>query len=147
MQQVAVRCHCQSKTIHGTVAWRAGTLQACSAYLGRVYVQSVQSVIVPYNIMLIMQIGLMTFSHILIKQKNEKLSQLIISFPPNSGRIKSITKIMILKILNCLFLVSIQLYIVPCKVIMQGKLFQRCTHLLYCSVLSLGGNVNMDVTA
>ena len=28
------------------------------------------------------------------------------------------------------------------KVIMQGKLFQRCTHLSYCSVLSLGGNVN-----
>ena len=28
------------------------------------------------------------------------------------------------------------------KVIMQGKLFQRCTHLLYCSVLSLDGNVN-----
>ena len=25
---------------------------------------------------------------------------------------------------------------------MQGKVFQRCTHLLYCSVLSLGGNVN-----
>ena len=25
---------------------------------------------------------------------------------------------------------------------MQGKLFQRCTHLLYCCVLSLGGNVN-----
>ena len=25
---------------------------------------------------------------------------------------------------------------------LQGKLFQRCTHLLYCSVLSLGGNVN-----
>ena len=25
---------------------------------------------------------------------------------------------------------------------MQGKLFQRCTHLLYCNVLSLGGNVN-----
>ena len=25
---------------------------------------------------------------------------------------------------------------------MQGKLFQRCTPLLYCSVLSLGGNVN-----
>jgi len=24
----------------------------------------------------------------------------------------------------------------------QGKLFQRCTQLLYCSVLSLGGNVN-----
>ena len=28
------------------------------------------------------------------------------------------------------------------KVIMQGKLFQRCTHLLYCSLLSLGGNAN-----
>ena len=28
------------------------------------------------------------------------------------------------------------------KVIMQGKLFQRCKQLLYCSVLSLGGNVN-----
>ena len=28
------------------------------------------------------------------------------------------------------------------KVTMQGKLFQRCTHLLYCSVLSLGGNLN-----
>ena len=25
---------------------------------------------------------------------------------------------------------------------MQGKLFQRCTHILYCSSLSLGGNVN-----
>ena len=25
---------------------------------------------------------------------------------------------------------------------MQRKLFQKCTHLLYCSVLSLGGNVN-----
>ena len=25
---------------------------------------------------------------------------------------------------------------------MQGKLFQICTHLLYCSVLSQGGNVN-----
>jgi len=35
MQKLAVRC--QSKILHGTVAWRAGTLQACSAYLGRVY--------------------------------------------------------------------------------------------------------------
>ena len=26
---------------------------------------------------------------------------------------------------------------------MKGKLFQKCTHLLYCSVLSLGGNVNI----
>jgi len=28
------------------------------------------------------------------------------------------------------------------KDVMQGKLFQKCTHLLYCSVLSLGANVN-----
>ena len=28
------------------------------------------------------------------------------------------------------------------KDVMPGKLFQKCTHLLYCSVLSLGGNVN-----
>ena len=28
------------------------------------------------------------------------------------------------------------------KVIMKGKLFQRCAHLLYCSVLSLVGKVN-----
>ena len=26
--------------------------------------------------------------------------------------------------------------------LMQGKLFQRCTHLVYRSVLSMGGNVN-----
>ena len=32
--------------------------------------------------------------------------------------------------------------LVPGKVLMQGKLFQRCTHFLYCSVLSLGGKVN-----
>ena len=24
---------------------------------------------------------------------------------------------------------------------MQGKLFQKCTHRVYCSVLSLGGNI------
>ena len=29
------------------------------------------------------------------------------------------------------------------KDVMQGKLFQKCTHLLYCSVLCLGGNVNI----
>ena len=35
-------------------------------------------------------------------------------------------------------------YCLQCtEVIMQGKLFQRCTHLLYCSVLSLGGNVSI----
>ena len=32
------------------------------------------------------------------------------------------------------------------KVIMQGKLFQSCTHLLYCSVLSLGGNANTSLS-
>ena len=30
------------------------------------------------------------------------------------------------------------------KDVMEGKLFQRCTHLLYCSVLSLGANVNKE---
>ena len=34
------------------------------------------------------------------------------------------------------------IFMVSNKDLMQGKLFQRCTHLLYCSVLSLGGNVN-----
>ena len=33
-------------------------------------------------------------------------------------------------------------YHVSFKDVMQGKLFQKCTHLLNCSVLSLGGNVN-----
>ena len=33
-------------------------------------------------------------------------------------------------------------YIVEVKDVMQGKIFQKCTYLLYCSVLSLGGNVN-----
>ena len=28
------------------------------------------------------------------------------------------------------------------KDVMQGKLFQKCIHLLYCRVLSLGGKVN-----
>ena len=28
------------------------------------------------------------------------------------------------------------------RIVRQGKLIQKCTHLLYCSVLSLGGNVN-----
>jgi len=33
-------------------------------------------------------------------------------------------------------------FISQIKDLMQGKFFQRCTHLLYYSVLSLGGNVN-----
>ena len=37
--------------------------------------------------------------------------------------------------------------VLPCsKDLMQGKVFQRCRHLLYCSVLSLGGNVNTSLT-
>ena len=32
----------------------------------------------------------------------------------------------------------------PTMVIMQGKIFQRCTQFLYCSVLSFGGKVNTD---
>ena len=30
------------------------------------------------------------------------------------------------------------------NILMKGKLFQRSTHFLYCSVLSLGGNVTQD---
>ena len=41
--------------------------------------------------------------------------------------------------LNLLYNILLLLFI---KDVMQGKLFQKCTHLLYCSVLSLGGNVN-----
>ena len=33
-------------------------------------------------------------------------------------------------------------YFLDTKDVMQGKLFQKSTHLLYCSVQSLGGNVN-----
>ena len=36
----------------------------------------------------------------------------------------------------------ISLGLLPTKDVRQGKLFQKCTHLLYCSVLSLGANVN-----
>ena len=32
--------------------------------------------------------------------------------------------------------------IIQSKDLMQGKLFQKCTQFLYCSVLSLGGIVN-----
>jgi len=42
-----------------------------------------------------------------------------------------------------MFMVYMHIYGVhSTKVLIQGKLFQKCTHLLYCSVLSLGGNVN-----
>jgi len=41
--------------------------------------------------------------------------------------------------LNLLYNILLLLFT---KDVMQGKLFQKCTHLLYCSVLSLGGNVN-----
>ena len=40
------------------------------------------------------------------------------------------------------FQYKICMVIVLYKDLMQGKLFQRCTHLLSCSVLSLGGTVN-----
>ena len=51
---------------------------------------------------------------------------------PLNVKLKQI--IICIKILNK----YINIYIIS----MQGKLFQRCTHLLYCSVLSLSGNVN-----
>ena len=41
MQQMAVSCQSKKKTLHGTVAWRVGTLEASSTYPGRVYEQSV----------------------------------------------------------------------------------------------------------
>ena len=46
----------------------------------------------------------------------------------------------ILDYFNCINERSLKLMCT--QVIMQGKLFQRCTHLLYCSVLSPGSNVN-----
>jgi len=45
--------------------------------------------------------------------------------------------------LICVYKVVIYVCLLICpKDVMQGKLFQKCTHLLYCSVLCLGGNVN-----
>jgi len=61
-------------------------------------------------------------------------------YPLNFG----LTYMFIYKMLagNCWALDVFKLYIIAyTKVILQGKLFQKCTHLLYCSVLSLGGNV------
>ena len=50
----------------------------------------------------------------------------------------------------CIF-VALDIYILKLKTlvikdVMHGKLCQKCTHLLYCSVLSLGGNVNTKRT-
>jgi len=39
-------------------------------------------------------------------------------------------------------IVFLKIKINKVKVLMQGKLFQRCTHFLYCSILSSGGKVN-----
>ena len=44
------------------------------------------------------------------------------------------------KCLNLFFTKLFHFYLT--KDLMQGKLFQKCTYLFYCSVLSLGGNVN-----
>ena len=43
---------------------------------------------------------------------------------------------------NWILLFTVFRYILYFKVIMQGMLFQRCTHFLYCSALLLGGKVN-----
>ena len=58
-------------------------------------------------------------------------------FLPEGGKILGIEHLSLWQILN--FFTSLDLH---AEVLMQGKLYQRCTHLLYCSVLSLGGNVN-----
>ena len=42
----------------------------------------------------------------------------------------------------CTLYVYVSIRFVPSKYVMQRKLFQKCTHFLYCSVVSLGSNVN-----
>ena len=44
--------------------------------------------------------------------------------------------------LYCVQLCTVKPQLCTPKVVMQGKVFQMCTHLLYFSVLSLGGNLN-----
>ena len=51
-------------------------------------------------------------------------------------------KLLIRRLIINIYSLCVQSHLATFKVIMQGKLLQRCTHLLYCSVLSLGGNVN-----
>jgi len=41
-----------------------------------------------------------------------------------------------------LYTLASWIYTIIPKVRMQGKLFRRCAHFLYCSELSLGGKVN-----
>ena len=49
---------------------------------------------------------------------------------------------LVLDLFAIYFRIQILQSLIKAKDVMQGKLFQKCTHLLYCSVLSLGGNVN-----
>ena len=58
---------------------------------------------------------------------------------PNDAQFKKVFFFNFL-FLTCAFSVCQMLTLT--KDVMQGKLFQKCTYLLYCSVLSLGGNVN-----
>jgi len=55
-----------------------------------------------------------------------------------------ISQIYLLKIIGYLILICTHTWplTILLKDLMQGKLIQKFTHLLYCSVLSLGGNVN-----
>jgi len=55
----------------------------------------------------------------------------------NTPRQHKLYLFMYVSVFMCCYL-SIELS----KVIMQGKLFQRCTYLFCCTVLYLGGNVN-----
>ena len=88
MQQVAVRC--QSKKLHGNVAWRAETLQACSGHPGRVYEQSVQSVVeaieefFSYLFLPIITIGLINFIKIMCVLRLYRIHQLKKSFFKNN---------------------------------------------------------------
>ena len=82
--------------------------------------------------------------YLLVKSLNErdkKVSRIILYFHFNKSRLFRIDILDFFEDLWWKISIWRTIYFILRKVIMQGKLFQRCTHLLYCSVLSLGGNV------
>ena len=46
-----------------------------------------------------------------------------------------------------MFNTQINVILIGAKVLMQGKLFQRCTHFLHCSLLYLESKHKAEVTA
>ena len=87
-----------------------------------------------------------TLSYLLIKQKNYffRFSEPFLAFFSTLPSTQTI-KVIGLTFFNDLALANWAMHMhfnpIP-KDVMQVKLFQKCTHLLYCSVLSLGNNVN-----